>query len=269
MRFRYVAGLVLSSLISVSCQIVTEAQPTTGEPVDTPTPPPKTPTPKNKPSATATATVQATPAATPTPTPNVVATQSPVQTCPDSAPALDRVNGSATCAPFVKVAPGNCGVDSTWWFDCSDYYFMNAVYQYIGGGNPWVFVGADRPDVKCYVPDRTYAIGELARICSTGGARTCDPDHMQNPAMIACCQNHVWRLDERRVVVTASDASGTPLQVNRAVMGNPSFSEIVVEHPGEVLTVTYCLPPPPLVDADCGTVFPSSGPGCSTKTFIP
>jgi hypothetical protein len=254
-------------LTSASCQIITEAVPIAAGPVDTPTPPPKTPAPKKEtPAPAATATSTAT--AAPTDAPNPVPTQSPQVDCPSTAPALLVVNGGNHCAPYVRVSSGNCGVDSTWWFDCSDFYFVGAVYQYIGGGNPWSYVGNDKPNVPCYVQDKNYAVGDMARICSTGGATSCDMDHMQNPAMIACCRNHVWVGDDRRVVVTATDASGTSLQVNRGVDDNPSFSEIVIAHPGQAITVTYCEPPPPLVDGQCGTTIPSYG-GCSTKVFTP
>jgi hypothetical protein len=267
MRLGYAVAAViaLASLASVSCQIITEAVPSSAGPVDTPTPPPKTPTPKK----TAEPTATTAPAATPTDAPNPVPTQSPVEDCPSTAPAVRMINGGNRCAPYVKVTKGNCGVDSTWWYDCSNYYFVGAVYQHIGGGNPWVYVGQDMPTVPCHIQGKQYPIGAMTRICSTGGATVCDPDHMQNPAMIACCQNHVWRGDERRVVVSAKDASGTQLQVKRGVNENPAFSEIVIAHPGQQLTVTYCLPPPPLVDQDCGTVFPSYGPSCSTKVFTP
>jgi hypothetical protein len=271
MRLGHVAALTiaLASLTSMSCKIITEALPSTAGPVDTPTPAPKTPTPKKPKTPTAeTPTATSTPAPTATSTPNPIPTQSPEQSCPATAPAVRLINGGNHCAPYVKVTKGNCGVDSTWWFDCSDFYFVGAVYQYIGGGNPWVYVSQEMPTVPCYVQGKSYAVGALARICSTGGATTCDPDHMQNPAMIACCQNHVWAGDPRRVVVSASDSSGTQLQVHRGVNDNPAFSELVIAHPGQALTVTYCAPPPPLVDAECGTVFPSAG-GCSTKVFTP
>jgi hypothetical protein len=274
MRLGYAIAVVVlaaASLMSVSCQIITEAVPSSAGPVDTPTPPPKTPTPKKtKTSATpeATATATTPPAPTATDEPNPLPTQSPEVTCPATAPGVLTVNGGNRCAPYVKVTKGNCGIDSTWWYDCRDFYFVGAVYQYIGGGDPWVYVGQDKPNVPCYVQGKNYAVGALARICATGGATSCDMDHMQNPAVIACCRNHVWVGDDRRVVVSATDASGTQLQVIRGVNGNPAFSEIVIAHPGQQLTVTYCLPPPPLVDGRCGTVFPY-GSGCGTKIFTP
>jgi hypothetical protein len=270
MRLGYAVGfavVVAACLMSASCQIITEAVPGSAGPVDTPTPPPKTPTPKKK-TPTPDATATTAPTATPTDTPAPVPTQSPETSCPATAPGVLTVNGGNHCAPYVHVNKGNCGIDSTWWYDCSDFYFVGAVYQYIGGGDPWLYVGQDKPTVACYVQGKNYKVGDLARICATGGATTCDLDHMQNPAMIACCHNHVWVGDDRRVVVSAKDASGTQLAVNRGVNDNPAFSEIVIAHPGQQLTVTYCLPPPPLVDGQCGTVFPY-GSGCSTKVFTP
>jgi hypothetical protein len=270
MRLMHVAALVLAGLMAPSCRMITEAMPDSAGGL-TPTPNPK-PTATPNTGATPTQRPRATPTSTPeptaTPTPVVSATQSPETSCPASAPPVKLVNGSNQCKLYVPTAGGNCGVDSTWWHECSDFYFEGAVYQYIGGGNPWLFVGHDT-GAPCFVATHNYQVGDLVAICSKGGATSCDPDHEVNPGMIACCRNHYWAGDNRRVVVTAIDASGTPLTVKRNAGGNPSFSEIVIAHPGEQLTVTYCLPPPPLADAECGTVFPYQDDGCTIKVFTP
>lgn len=294
-RLASLALISLAALVWSSCRIITEAIPTSSSPADTPTPstPKQTPTPKKSPTAASrpdltntpvstpvpttapttaptvapTATATTAPAATPTPT--LFATPSPERSCPATAPTADFVNGSNGCAGYVPVTQGNCGVDSTWWYDCSGSYFVGAIYQYIGGGNPWVLVGTDMPTVRCFSESKTYAVGDLVRICTLGGARSCDADHEVNPGMIACCQNHYWEGDPRRVVVTAADSLGTPLEVRRNAGGNPSFAEIVIAHPHTPITVTYCLPPPPLHDGECGTTIPSVGAGCTTKVFTP
>jgi hypothetical protein len=269
MRLTHLAAVVLICLAAASCKMITEAMP--GSPEDG-----LTPTPTSKPKATATPTGAAKATATSTPEPTATAaptatvgpTQSPEVTCPDSSPGVAFVNGSNTCKSYVPATHGNCGVDSTWWFDCSDYYFLGATYQYIGGGNPWMYVGQNT-NAPCFSPSKNYQIGAQVSICSTGGATSCDNDHMVNPGMIACCRNHNWTGDDRRVVVSAVDASGTALSVLGNVGGNPSFAEIVIVHPGQALTVNYCLPPPPLIDGQCGSAFPYEGTGCTTKVFTP